>query len=186
MSSWERLARFHGESIPWSSTSFQATTWLNPRLRNISSICLTMVGIKLTVVCVFLPSITVTVSSFYFSLFAPIRDSSSSSTSQVSPSGCSGTSCSSCGSCFWLVNLINGYQLCKRDISSSIPGNASCTCRMLGLMVSLCVVSNNSATWSINDIIYHATCCSQKNNTQKNHLPHCFLWWLQSLSLRNW
>ena len=88
----------YGKSISWPSSSFWATTWLNPDLRNISSISSMMVGGRLSAAGTYLPSITVATSSsffffffFFFFLSASLRDSSSSLTWWSSPYGCLGT-----------------------------------------------------------------------------------------------
>ena len=82
----ERPARVLGESIPWSSTSFWATTWLNPGLKNIFCISILMVKGGVSVAAVQLLHATETTSSFCFPSLAPLRDYLSASSS-LSPFG---------------------------------------------------------------------------------------------------
>ena len=92
MLSSDRLARVHGESIPWSSTSFMATVWLKPNLRNISSTSSRLVGSRFSAAGAHLAGGTVSSSPTSFCLLAPLGYSSSSPLSWSSPSGYSGTS----------------------------------------------------------------------------------------------
>ena len=103
-------------------------------------------------------------SSSSLSLLALLGDSLSSSMSWSSPSGCSGSCCLSqlpspphdeLARFVLLVglNLISGYQLCKRGASSSIHANTIYSCWVLMLMVHLFVLSNNLVTCSIIDEI---------------------------------
>ena len=87
------------------------------------------------------------VSPFY--LLAPLEDSLLPSMSWLSQPGCAGTSCLP-----WLLSLlcdelarfaplaglglISVYQLCVKGISSSIPGNTTCSSRLLWPMVFFC------------------------------------------------
>ena len=139
MSSSDRLARVHGESIPWSSTSFMVTVWLNPSLRNISSISPTMVGGGLGVAGASCTSGAVSATSSSFCSSASLEDFLRSSASQSSLSGGTGISCPSCLSLipcdeFARFALLVGLNLI-RGTSCNIPGNTNGTQRVLWLTV---------------------------------------------------
>ena len=135
-----------------------------------------MVSGKLSAADVHLPCITVTTSFFFFSLLAPLGHSLPSLPLWLSLTGCLGTSCSSqlasppCDKLARLVlllslNLISVYHLCEKGLKQL------CSCKtrningMLWLMVTFCVASNNSATYSIVNAICHATHCLQRHNS---------------------
>ena len=138
MSWYERLARVHGEFLSLSSTSFSTTTWLNPSLRNISSISLTMVGSGLKQLHHELPVV----------LWLPLPPHT----------GCWLHSKTSCPigphDCYCLdferplVRLVSHHPLLlvdldlislsnyvQRGTSSNIPGNVDCSNSMLWPMV---------------------------------------------------
>ena len=178
MSSSNRLARVHGESIPWSSTSFIATVWLKPSLRNISSITSTMVMVGfLQLVCkmqTVLHLLLLFVGSTYrlFILLYimvvtiwKIRDLLSVSL-VITSMWWAHRICTP----FWsLPHFI--YQLCNKSTGNSIPGNTICICKVLWAMVSL----DNLATCSIVDTIFLIVHYLQKCNSWQNNLPLCYL-----------
>ena len=144
MSSSVRLARVCGKSIPWSSTSFIANVWLNPSLRNISSIYLKMVSGRLSVadahhsiICILLhmlisstgrplvlPFITIVIIWMFRNLLSVlVAITPSLQAHKVYASG-------------WSQPQFC-YQLCDRGASSSIPSNKGCTSIMLLWIVSI-------------------------------------------------
>ena len=90
MSLSARLARVHGKSIFWSSTSFMATVWLNPRLKSISFSSM-MVHDGLSAAGVWATSNIISDSSSSFCLLASLKDFLSSMSLWSLP--CSSTSC---------------------------------------------------------------------------------------------
>ena len=95
MSSSERLVRVHGESLPWSSTSFMATIWQNSSLRNISPISLIKIDSGLFSARAQLSISAISATSSSFCLSASLKDFLSSSASQLLLSGQWGSSCPS-------------------------------------------------------------------------------------------
>ena len=183
MSSSDRLARVYGEIIPWSSTSFKATVWLKPSLRNISSISLTIVGARLSMVGMYLASNTVWTSSSSFYPLAPLGGSMFSSLLQLSPPGSSGTSCLSWSllpPCDELARfaLLVGLNLIPS--TSYVEGAQAVVYQTTQAALAECygqwyifVVLNNLGMNSIINSICRAFCCLGKCNSQQNHLSPC-------------